>query len=71
MPVLERYLGALETLQSQVAMDSLTNVAEGDKNAFGFGKAVGTLEGLKLARAALEKVLSEQEAESGDRRTTR
>lgn len=74
MPVLERYLGALEALQSQVALESLTNIADGDKNAFGFGKAAGVLAGLRTARETLDKILAEQEAEDserGHRRTTR
>lgn len=74
MPVLERYLGALDALQSQVALDSLTNIADSDKNAFGFGKAAGVLEGVRAARAMLDKILAEQEAEDserGHRRTAR
>ena len=63
MSVLERYVGALQALRSQVSEESLTNIAEGEKNAFGFGRAAGRLEGLRLAEQTLEKVLSEQEAE--------
>lgn len=61
MTVLDRFLGDLKALQAQTASDSLTNVSDSDKSGFGFGKAVGRLEGLRLAEELLEKLLREQE----------
>ena len=64
MPVLERYLGELEGLRSRTAEESLTNIADADKTAFGFGRAVGRLEGLRLAEDALQNLLSEPERDN-------
>lgn len=61
MTVLDRFLGELQTLQHQTALDSLTTTPESEKTAFGFGRAVGRLEGLRLAGELLEKLLREQE----------
>jgi hypothetical protein len=69
MSVLDRFIGELTGLRARVAEESLTNVADVDKTAFGFGRAVGRLEGLRLAEETLNKVLSESEKEdSGERR---
>jgi len=62
MAVLEKFITELTALQTQTALDSLTGIAESDKSEFGFGKATGRLEGLRLAGELLEKLLREQEA---------
>lgn len=62
MTVLDRFLGELQALQTQTAVDSLTGIADADKSAYGFGRAVGRLEGLRLAGELLDKLLHEQEA---------
>ena len=59
MAVLDRYLGELQTLRDTVAGQSLTNPE--DKTAYGFGVAVGRLEGLRLAEEALNKLLNAPE----------
>lgn len=61
MSVLDRYIGELETLLTKTAVDSLTGVPDAEKTAFGFGKAVGRLEGLRLAQQTLQTVLHEPE----------
>jgi hypothetical protein len=67
--IVDRFIGELGGLRSRVAEESLTNVADVDKTAFGFGRAVGRLEGLRLAEEALNRILGEQETEdSGTRR---
>lgn len=63
MSVLDRFIGELAGLRSRVAEESLTNVADVDKTAFGFGRAVGRLEGLRLAEEVLNTLLNEQEKE--------
>lgn len=63
MSVLDRFIGELPALRSRVAEESLTNIADVDKTAFGLGRAVGRLEGLRLAEGALNTLLSEQEKE--------
>lgn len=63
MAVVDRYIGELETLRAQIAVDSLSNIPESDKNAFGYGKAVGRLEGLRLAETLLHRVLDESAKE--------
>lgn len=63
MSVLDRFIGELTGLRAQVAEEGLTNVADADKTAFGFGRAVGRLEGLRLAEEALNRILGEQEKE--------
>jgi hypothetical protein len=68
LAVLDRFLGELQTLRDTVAGQSLT--APEDKTAFGFGVAVGRLEGLRLAEETLNKLLNEPEdSESVPRRT--
>jgi hypothetical protein len=57
MSVLDRFIGELATLRSQVAESSLTNPE--DKTAFGFGRAVGRLEGLRLAEETLNRLLKD------------
>lgn len=71
MSVLERYLGELQALRSRTAEESLTNIPEGEKNAFGYGKAVGRLEGLQLAQATLDRLLNEPEPDSDSGRRGR
>ena len=65
MSVLDRYIGELETLIAKTAVESLTNVPDGEKTSFGLGKAVGRLEGLRLAQQALQNVLNEPEEDIG------
>ena len=66
MSVLDRYIGELQALHAQTALESLTNIPESEKNSFGYGKAVGRLEGLQLAENLLNRLLSEPEVnESG------
>lgn len=60
MTVLDRFFGELQALQAQTALDSLTNVGT-DTSAYAFGRAVGRLEGLRLAKELLDKLLQEQE----------
>ena len=69
MGIVDRFLGELGGLRAKVAEESLTNVADVDKTSFGFGRAVGRLEGLRLAEGALNQILGEQEIE--DRGTGR
>ena len=67
MSVLDRFIGELQAARSTVAEQSLTNPE--DKSAFGFGVAVGRLEGLRLAEELLNKMLNEPEdSESAPRR---
>ena len=69
MAVLDRFIGELEALRPQVAVESLESTTEGKDVAFEYGKAVGRLEGLRLAEALLQRLLSESEKEdSGTRR---
>lgn len=63
MSVLERFIGDLEALQASTALESLTAVPDSEKSEFGFGKAVGRLEGLRQAGELLQNILREQEAE--------
>lgn len=63
MSVLDRFIGELPGLRARVAEESLTGVADVDKTAYGLGRAVGRLEGLRLAEEALNKILGEQEKE--------
>lgn len=64
MSVLDRFIGELPTLRSRVAEESLTNVVLQDGcAAVAYGRAVGRLEGLRLAEEALNRLLSEQETE--------
>jgi hypothetical protein len=68
LAVLDRFLGELQALRDKVAGQSLT--APEDKTAFGFGVAVGRLEGLRLAEETLNQLLNEPEdSESVQRRT--
>lgn len=70
MSVLDRFIGELQTVRSRVAEESLTNppLQEGTA-AFAFGRAVGRLEGLRLAEEALNRLLNEPEdSESAPRR---
>lgn len=64
MAVLQRYLAKLDDLIKQAPADLLTNIAGSEKNTFGFGKAVGTLEGLRMARALFDSALADQEADT-------
>jgi hypothetical protein len=61
--VLDRYLGELQGTRVRIAEESLTSIPDSDKNAFGYGRAVGRLEGLRLAEETLQRVLSESEAD--------
>jgi len=61
--VLDRYIGELQAARSKVAEESLTNPADAEKTAFGFGRAVGRLEGLRLAEETLNRLLNEPEGE--------
>lgn len=63
MAVLDRYLGELEGLYARTAAESLTNISDSEKNSFGFGKAVGRLEGIKLAQSVLNRLLNEPEVD--------
>lgn len=73
MPVLDRFIGELQTLRSRVAEESLTNVVLQDGcAAAAYGRAVGRLEGLRLAEETLNKLLNEPEdTESGAGRRSR
>lgn len=71
MSVLERYLGELPTIRAQVAEESLTNVTDADKTAFGLGRAVGRLEGLRLAEETLQRLLNEPETNESEPRRHR
>lgn len=72
MAVVERYLEGLKALKAQVSVESLTTVPDAEKNAYGYGKACGRLEGIALAERLFEDLLSEQEeAESGVSRRSR
>jgi hypothetical protein len=65
--VLDRFIGELRAARLNVAEQSLTSPA--DNTAFGFGIAVGRLEGLRLAEELLNKLLNEPEdSESAPRR---
>ena len=69
MSVLDRFIGELTGLRGRIAEESLTNVPDAAGTAYGFGRAVGRLEGIRLAEAELNRLLSEQEQEdSGTRR---
>lgn len=59
MSLLDRYLGELEALKSKIALESLANVPDADKSEFGFGKAIGRLEGIGLCRQVFEELLNE------------
>ena len=61
MSSVDRYLGELEALRTQIAVETLENVPQSDQNAYGFGKSVGRLEGLRLASGLLDRLLSESE----------
>jgi len=61
MALLERYLGTLEQLKVETALASLNGVPDAAGTEFGYGKAVGRLEGIELARRAFETLLSEAE----------
>lgn len=61
MGVLDRYLGALEELERRIAVECLGHVPENEKTEFGFGKAVGTLQGIRLAKDEFERLLNEAE----------
>lgn len=63
MAILDRYIGELQGLHAQTAAESLSNIPDSEKNAFGFGKAAGRLEGLKLAESLLNKLLNEPETD--------
>jgi hypothetical protein len=67
--VLERFIGELQAVRAQAALESLTNPE--DKTPFGYGQAVGRLEGLALAEATLNRLLNEPEvdADAGRRRS--
>lgn len=71
MPVLERYIGELALVRSRVAEDSLTNLADADKTAYGLGRAVGRLEGLRLAEETLQRLLNEPETNESEPRRYR
>ena len=64
MSVLDRFIGELPGLHARVAEESLTNVADVDKTSFGFGRAVGRLEGLRLAEETLNRILNEPERDA-------
>lgn len=59
--IIERYIGELALARSRVAEESLTN--PDDKTSFGFGRAVGRLEGLLLAEDVLNRVLTVKEGD--------
>ncbi len=59
MSVLDRYVGELQAARARIAVESLTNPPE--KTAYGFGQAVGRLEGLQLAEETLNRLLNEPE----------
>lgn len=64
MSVLDRYIGELEAYRGQVATESLESMTEGKNPAFEYGKAVGRLEGLRLAEALLQRILNEPEKDA-------
>lgn len=64
MSVLDRFLGELAAVRAQTALESLTNPAE--KSEYGFGQAVGRLEGLHLAEATLNRLLNDPEGEENN-----
>lgn len=59
--VVERFIGELDAARARVAEESLTT--PDDKTSFGFGRAVGRLEGLRLAEEVLNNVLNTKEAD--------
>lgn len=61
MALLEQYLGTLEQLKVETALAGLSGVSDDAGTAFGYGKAVGRLEGIELARRAFETLLNEVE----------
>jgi hypothetical protein len=60
---LDRFIGELQALHSKVAVESLTT--PDDKTAYGLGRAVGRLEGLRLAEETLNRVLHDPEEREG------
>lgn len=66
--VVERFIGELQAVLTRTAQESLTNVPDANKTAFGFGVAVGRLEGLRLAQETLNNVLNTPEPDSEPRR---
>lgn len=61
MALIEKFLASIEELKSQVATDSLTNLPDAEKTAFGFGKAVGRLEGVRLVETLFQNLLQTQD----------
>ena len=66
MALVEKFLQGLETLEPQTATDSLTNISDAEKTAFGFGKAVGRLEGIRLVKDLFQACLNEDEKRDPD-----
>lgn len=72
MSVLDRYLGELQALRTQVAVESLENpVLQDGTAAVAYGRAVGRMEGLKLAEELLSKVLRMPEDDGDGPRRSR
>lgn len=63
MSAIDEYLGELERLKSATAIESLTNPVSHD--AYGLGVAIGMQKGLDIAKAALEKILSNGDGNNG------
>jgi len=59
MPAPERFLALLKEQIAQHADEAFVPGAS-NQNAFGYGKACGIREGLKIAEALFEKVLDEE-----------
>lgn len=60
-PLLEKFIARLQGLKDRVATESLTSVPNEEKTEFGFGHAVGRLEGIRLAENLFNELLNETE----------
>ena len=61
MRVLDQFIGELDALESKIALEGLTNRPHPERSdAFSYGAAVGRVEGVRLAKEALNRVLQDQ-----------
>lgn len=58
MPLIEKFLSGLEELKSRIATESLTQIPDAEKTAFGFGKAVGRLQGIRLVEELFQNLIN-------------
>lgn len=70
MSAVQRCLERLDEAKATAAVESLSP-ADADKNAFGFGRACGIQQGLKIARQIIETVLSESDQDHDSRTQNR